>query len=243
MSGPRACLITGAGSGLGRQIALHLAGPGTRLLLHYRSSAAGAEQIAATVAERGGTAVLLQADLAVLEERERLLAAVARATPVLHVLINNVGVYPQAGLLEITPQQWQAVLDSTCSAVFHLTRGTVPLLRAAAREGAGARVINIGDSGADRVTARVLATPYHVAKLGVHVLTRSFAKVLAPDGITVNMLSPGFLETSLGEPGSPIPAGRPGRAQDLLGALDYLLSPAADYVNGANLVVSGAWNL
>jgi len=135
------------------------------------------------------------------------------------------------------------VLDATCSAVFHLTRGAVPLLRAGAREGAGARVVNIGDAAADRVTARLQATPYHVAKLGVHVLTRSFAKALAPDGITVNMLSPGFLETSLGDPGSPIPAGRPGRTQDLLGALDYLLSPAADYVNGANLVVSGAWNL
>jgi len=243
VNGRRICLVTGASGGLGRQIALHLAGPGTHLLLHYNRSATGAEQTAADVAARGGTAAILQADLAVLEQRERLLAAVAQATPRLHVLINNVGVYPEADLLEITPQQWQAVLDATCSAVFHLTRGAVPLLRAGARDGAGARVVNIGDSGADRVTARVTATPYHVAKLGVHVLTRSFAKALAPDGITVNQISPGFLETSVGEPGSPIPAGRPGRAQDLLGALDYLLSPAADYVNGANLVVSGAWNL
>jgi len=104
-------------------------------------------------------------------------------------------------------------------------------------------VINIGDSGADRVIARVQATPYHIAKLGVHVLTRSYAKLYAPDRITVNQISPGFLENSVGEPGSPVPAGRLGNFADILGALDYLLSPAADYVTGTNIVISGGWNL
>ena len=106
-----------------------------------------------------------------------------------------------------------------------------------------AQVINLGDSGADRITARGHATPYHVSKLGVHVLTRSFARELGPRGIRVNMISPGFLENSLGDPVSPIPLGRQGAAADILGALDYLLSPAAAYVSGANIVVSGGWNL
>jgi 3-oxoacyl-[acyl-carrier protein] reductase len=243
VSARRICLVTGAGRGLGRAIAEHLAAPGTRLLLHHHASAEGARETAQAVRARGAEAVLLQADLSVLAERERLLAAVAGETDALHVLVNNVGVYPQAELLEITPERWNAVLESTCSAVFHLTRGAQPLLAAAAAGAAGARVINIGDSGADRIVARPTATPYHVAKLGVHVLTRSFAKALAPQGITVNMISPGFLETSVGEPGSPMPAGRKGTAEDILAALDYLLSPQAAYVNGANLVVSGAWNV
>lgn len=238
-SSPRVCLVTGAGRGLGRAIAVHLARPDTRLLLHHHASAKGAEDTATEAEARGSQVTLLQADLADPAGRERLMDAVERHTQALQVLVNNAGVFPDAPLLDITPEEWQRTLDITCSAVFHLTRRAVPLLRA----GAPARVINIGDSAADRITAHTTATPYHVAKLGVHVLTRSFARALGPDGITVNLLSPGFLEGSLGSHGAPIPAGREGRPQDLLGALDYLLSSAADYVSGANLVVSGAWNV
>lgn len=237
------CLITGAGRGLGRAIALHLAGPETYLVLHYNTSEVGARETAEAVADKGGSASLLSADLSVADERDRLMDAVAEQVPALHVLINNAGIYPQVGLLDVTPAQWQTVLDVTCGAVFHLTQRAVPLLHAGARELGRARVVNLGDSSADRIAARVLATPYHVAKLGVHVLTRSYAKTLAPQHITVNQISPGFLDSSVGDPGSPLPTGRAGTAPDILAALDYLLSPAADYVSGANLLVSGAWNL
>lgn len=237
------CLITGAGRGLGQAIALHLAGPEAHLLLHYNHSEAGAREVAEAVAALGGSAGLLQADLSDAAERDRLMDAVAEQAPALHVLVNNAGVYPQTDLLELKPAEWQVVLDVTCSAVFHLTQRALPLLRAGVGEVGRARIVNVGDSGADRIVARVLATPYHVAKLGVHVLTRSFARELAPERITVNQISPGFLDTSVGEPVTSLPAGRPGTAPDILAALDYLLSPAADYVSGANLVISGAWNL
>jgi 3-oxoacyl-[acyl-carrier protein] reductase len=88
-----------------------------------------------------------------------------------------------------------------------------------------------------------MATPYHIAKLGVHVLTRSYAQLLMPKGITVNMISPGFLENSIGRPPQCLPAGHPGSFKDILGALDYLLSEQASYVSGTNLLVTGAWNL
>jgi 3-oxoacyl-[acyl-carrier protein] reductase len=88
-----------------------------------------------------------------------------------------------------------------------------------------------------------MATPYHIAKLGVHVLTRSYAQLLMPKGITVNMISPGFLENSVGTPPQELPAGHPGRFEDILGALDYLLSERARHVSGTNLLVTGAWNL
>jgi NAD(P)-dependent dehydrogenase (short-subunit alcohol dehydrogenase family) len=235
----RCFLITGAPRGLGRAIALHLARPGHRLLLHYHTHAEEAVDLARLARNQGAQAETLQADLAQADERDRLMDQVAALAPALYGLINNVGIYLEAGLLEITPAQWSHVLEATCSAVFHLTRRAVPLLRA----GAPARVINIGDSAADRVTARVRATPYHVAKLGVHVLTRSFAKALAGDRITVNQISPGFLENSVGSTESPIPAGRPGRFTDILAALDFLLAPEAEYTTGSNIIVSGGWNL
>ena len=239
MSAARTILITGAGRGLGRAMALHLAAPGTRLLLHYRTSKDVVEEAAAKAEEQGAQTALFQADLARLEEREQLMDEVARQTDVLNVLINNVGIYDGRELRAFTPVEWQAILDATCSAVFHLTQRAVPLLG----KGAPARVINLGDSGAERVMARPVATPYHVAKLGVTVLTRSFAKALAGEGITVNQISPGFLENSEGEPGSALPMGRKGRFEDILPALDYLLSPGAEYVTGSNIVVAGGWNL
>ncbi len=238
MSGDFA-LITGAAGGLGRAIALHLATPGRTLLLHFRGDEARAQDAAAAVRQRGAAAILLRADLAPLDERERLMDQVQAHTPALSLLINNAGVYLDAALAETTPQQWQEVFDSTCSAVFHVMQRATPLLRA----GAPARVINIGDSGADRVVARLQATPYHIAKLGVHVLTRSYAKLLAPERITVNQISPGFLENSVGRPGTPVPAGRLGAFSDVLWALDFLLSPGAEYTTGANILVTGGWNL
>lgn len=239
MTGARTVLITGAARGVGRAMALHLARPGTVLLLTYRHSEAEARAVAAEAEGAGATAHLFQADLADPAAREGLMDAVAAAHPQLQVLINNVGTYLEAGLLETTPEQWRETMAATCDAVFHLTQRALPLLRA----GAPSRVINLGDSGNDRVTARTQATPYHVAKLGVNVLTRSYAKLLTGEGITVNQISPGFLENSVGEPGSAIPAGRKGSFGDLLPALDYLLSPEAAYVSGANIVVSGGWNL
>jgi NAD(P)-dependent dehydrogenase (short-subunit alcohol dehydrogenase family) len=79
----------------------------------------------------------------------------------------------------------------------HLTQLALPLLEAATPPD---RIINLGDSACDRFEAHVMATPYHIAKLGVHVLTRSYAQLLMPKGITVNMISPGFLEKQCRQP-------------------------------------------
>jgi 3-oxoacyl-[acyl-carrier protein] reductase len=158
----------------------------------------------------------------------------------LHVLVNNLGWYLMERLPHITIDQWERALALNCTATFHLTQLALPLLEAASPPG---RIINLGDAACDRITAHVMATPYHIAKLGVHVLTRSYAQLLMPKGITVNMISPGFLENSVGSPPEELPAGSPGRFEDVLGALDYLLSAQARYVSGTNLLVTGAWNL
>lgn len=232
-------LVTGAARGLGRAMALHLAVPGACMFLHYRSSEDAVRALAEAIAAQGARAIPLQADLGEGSARERMMARLGEETDSLQVLINNVGIYRPTPLLRYDLDAWRATLEVTCTAVFHLTQLATPLLR----RGAPARVINLGDSGSDRIVARPQATAYHVAKLGVHVLTRSFAKALGADGITVNQISPGILENSVDGPESAIPAGRWGRFADVLAALDFLLSPQAEYVSGANLVVSGGWNV
>jgi NAD(P)-dependent dehydrogenase (short-subunit alcohol dehydrogenase family) len=240
----RWALVTAGAQGLGGAISRRLGALGYGVVVHYHRSAAGAEAIRAELAAAGVPAVLAQADLGVAADRERLARAVEVAAPSLDVLVHNLGVYPEVGLLETTLEQWESTFALTCTAVFHLTQLLIPALSARAEgDRLGRRVVMIGDSCIDRVEARAFATPYHVAKLGVHVLARSYAQLLTPRGITVNVVSPGFLENSVGTPGEPIPAGRLGTFEDITGAIDYLLSPAADYVSGAHLVVGGAWNL
>ena len=236
----RYALVTAGAQGLGRAMARHLARQGYSLFIHYYTSRESAEVLQAQIAAAGGAAVCVQADLSRAEGREVLMAEIADRTPALHVLVNNLGWYFIERLPDITLAQWEQALNLNCTAAFHLTQLALPLLETAQPPG---RVINIGDSACDRLAAHVMATPYHVAKLGLHVLTRSYAELLMPKGITVNMISPGFLENSVGRPPRRLPAGRKGSFADVLGALDYLLSDQAAYVSGTNLLVTGAWQL
>ena len=236
----RYALVTAGAQGLGGAMARHLGRQGYSLFIHYYTSQESAEALRAEVVAAGGEAVCVQADLSQAQGRERLMAEVAGRAPALHVLVNNVGWYFIERLPDITLAQWEQALSLNCTAAFHLTQLALPLLEAAEPLG---RIVNIGDSACDRLTARVMATPYHIAKLGLHVLTRSYAELLMPKGITVNMISPGFLENSVGRPPRRLPAGRKGAFDDVLGALDYLLSEQAAYVSGTNLLVTGAWQL
>lgn len=236
----RYALVTAGAQGLGWAMARHLGRQGYSLFIHYYTSRENAETLQAEVVAAGGEAVCVQADLSRAEGREELMTEVADRAPALHVLVNNVGWYFMERLPDITLSQWEQALNLNCTVAFHLTQLALSLLEAARPPG---RIINIGDSACDRLAAHVMATPYHIAKLGLHVLTRSYAELLMPKGITVNMVSPGFLENSVGRPPRRLPAGRTGSFADVLGALDYLLSEQAAYVSGTNLLVAGAWQL
>jgi len=218
-------LVTAAGQGLGAAIAEHLSSRGYAIFSHYHTSV-----------PRAG--IPLQADFTTAEGRISVIDRVREETDRLDVLVNNLGVYSEdRSLPEIDLSEFEDTLALTLTSAFHLTQLSLDLL------GQGSRIINIGDSACDRIEARAIATPYHIAKIGLNVLTRSYAKVLTSRGITVNMISPGFLENSIGEPLAPIPAGRPGFFADLIPAVDFLLSEEAGYISGTNLVVSGGWNL
>ncbi|MEL6187580.1 MAG: SDR family oxidoreductase [Myxococcota bacterium] len=230
----RRVLVTGGASGLGRAIVEHLAQAGYRVVGTYRSSGEAAAELEARFP---GQIEMVSTNLARAEDRSRLVEQCREGG--LHGLVNNLGIYPEEYIEDIDTELFEKVFHLTCTVGFDLVKRCLPLLEAAN----GARVINLGDSGADRIEARAQATPYHIAKLGVHVLTRTFAQRLGPKGVTVNMISPGFLENSVGEPGEPIPLGEPTRFEDILSALDFLLSDGARHVSGANLLVNGGWNL
>lgn len=226
----KTAVVTAGAAGLGRAMVEHLAGAGWRVVASRRTSVEAARAI-----EEAHPAVrFVAADLGTEAGREALADA---AGPQVDLLLNNLGVYPEAFVEDIDTGTFERVFGLTCTAGFDLVK------RLGSRIPPGGRIVFIGDSGADRIEARPQATPYHIAKLGVHVLVRTFAQRLGGQGITVNMISPGFLENSVGEPGEPIPLGGPVSFTDLLSALDFILSEGAGQISGANILVNGAWNL
>lgn len=236
----RVAVVTGAGRGLGGAIAVSLAGRGFDVVVHCNRSREGAEDVGERIRERGCRAVVVQGDLTNGEGVELLRSAVEQQFGSVDVLVNNAGVYLGRHGLELSESEWREGLDTTVTQTFLTTRALLPMLR---RSGRG-RVINIGDSGADRPGARDLAWSYHIGKTGVWILTRSLATEEASHGVAVNMVSPGFLENSVGSPGQQaIPAGRKGSFDDVTGAVEFLASEASGYVTGSNIVVGGGWNL
>ncbi|MGF1509959.1 MAG: SDR family NAD(P)-dependent oxidoreductase [Myxococcota bacterium] len=230
----RLAAVTGASSGLGMALTEMLLERGYGVVAQYRSQADGLERL-----QKDRPLFPLKADLHEETGRAAFADAILQRPEALCALIHNLGIYPEAFVEDIDTPSFERIFRLTCTVNFDLTQRLMTRL-----SGAGsARVISIGDSGADRIEARPQATPYHIAKLGVHVLTRTFAQRHGGRGVTFNMVSPGFLENSVGEPGEPIPVGRKGSFQDIVSAVEYLLSDAAAYTSGANIVVSGGWNL
>jgi NAD(P)-dependent dehydrogenase (short-subunit alcohol dehydrogenase family) len=236
----KTALVTGGGRGLGAGLAWRLAQKGYAVAIHYYQSKEGAEELAQKIRMEGGTAQPLQGDLSTEASARQLMSKVEKHFGQLDALIHNSGVYHEKNLHELTEKQWHEGLDTTVNAACCTTRTALPLLRKSKR----GRILYIGDSSCDRPGQRDLALSYHIGKTGVYILTRSFAASEASHGITVNMVSPGYLENSVA-PLNPeqIPAGHLGSFDDIWNAVEFLLKKESSYITGGNLLVSGGWNL
>lgn len=234
-------LVTGAGGGLGAALARRLAENGYAVAVHYRSNRDGAKKVVEAIHKKGGEAHTFGANLKSRRGAEKLIREVSKwSDGHLDALVNNAGSYIGGLVEKLSEDDWFDGFNSTASAAFFTAQVALPLLR----KSSGGRIINIGDSSCDRPTARDLALGYHIGKTGVLILTRSLAQAEAKHGITCNMVSPGYLENSMGlPPRNKIPAGRYGRFDDIWNAVAFLLQPENNYLTGSNLVVSGGWNL
>lgn len=232
-------LITGASQGLGAFLALRLSRDGFHTLVHYRRNQTKAVRLISQIRSEGSIAEAIRADLAKSGEVERMIAKIKKKYGRLDLLINNAGTYRPTPLLRTSCHDWQSGLDGTATATFHMIRAALSLFPQT-----GGRIINLGDSACERLSARKMAPGYHLGKIGVLLLTRSFAPELIRRKITVNCISPGYLENSVQlPPPSALPAGRPVSFSEVLSAVYYLISPEASQITGTNLILSGGWNL
>jgi len=232
-------LVTGSARGIGRAIVLALAGDGYDVAVHYRRSRDAAAAVAEQARRSGVRALALQADVTLEGEARGLVSAAHRQLGSLSVLVNNVGNYHYGPLDRLDATTWHAMFDSNLHATFYTCQTAVPLMRAAG----GGRIVNIGYAGAERLEARPGIAAYAAAKTAVILYSKALARSEAATGITVNVVSPGVMENSVTQPARELPMGRPGRLDELVAAVRYLLSPEAAYVTGTTLEVAGGWNL
>ncbi|MFC5848407.1 bifunctional dihydropteridine reductase/dihydrofolate reductase TmpR [Deinococcus petrolearius] len=239
-AGRGTALVTGAARGIGRGLAVALAAEGYAVAVHYRGSEGDAQETARQCRAAGVPATTLQANLTVPGQARGLVRAAhaAFAGRGLAVLVNNVGNYVHRPLLETTDADWAEMLGSNLLATVATCQEAAPLMQAA---GWG-RVVNLGYAGAGDLRARPGITPYVIAKAGVLNFSRALATTLAGSGVSVNVVSPGILETSVAQPLRAVPAGRSGTVAELVDAALYFVR-ASDYVTGQELEVAGGWNL
>lgn len=242
----RAVLVTGGSRGIGRAIAEAFAKLGDRVAVHHRDSAALAAEVVATLPGSGHTVV--QADLADPEAVRRAVDAACETLGGLDVLVNNAGIFTPHPITEVSYAEWQAAWQATlgvnligaanvtwCAVQHMLGRG-------------GGRIINVSSRGAFRGEPGQPA--YGASKAGLNAFGQSLARALAPHGIAVSAVAPGYVDTDMaasylaGPRGDALraqsPFGRVAQPEEIAAAVVYLASPEAEWASGTIIDLSGA---
>lgn len=239
----RVALVTGASRGIGRAIAQALARDGLFVVLNYQSNQAAAEE---TLASIGGpqNGRLLQFDVADESAVDAAIKSIGEQEGRLDVVVNNAAVAIDGLLLRTKTADFMRVINTNLSSVFFLCRAASRLLLKAKESG---RIINLTSVVGE--TGNAGQVSYTSAKAGLLGLTRTLARELASRGITVNAVSPGYIDTDMTRATltedmrkqltAQIPLGRTGKPEDVAAAVAFLASPAAGYITGQVLRVNG----
>jgi 3-oxoacyl-[acyl-carrier protein] reductase len=239
----RVALVTGGGRGIGRAISLLLARVGAKVAVNYRNHEEAANATVDSIRTAGGTAVALAADVSRPEEAARLVAETEARLGPLDVLVVNHGIWLRAPIDAMTPEQWDEMLRINLGGAYavchHAARAMIPRRRGA--------IVTIASTAGQR------GEPYHAhyaaSKGALLAFTKSLAAELAPHGIRVNCVSPGWVLTDMSRgalqgPGTAdavaaIPLGRPGTPDEIAGPVAFLASDLASYLYGEVLSVNG----
>jgi 3-oxoacyl-[acyl-carrier protein] reductase len=233
-------LVTGASRGIGRAVALQIAQAGAKVLLHYHTNLEAAQSVAK---ETGGSPRLLQADLRSPKEIDALVSSLGETQ--LDILINNAGLWGPTPLGSTSLETLETMLDVNVKGVFWLTQAVLPLLRD------GARVVNIS-SIAGRIGRAGGRSVYGATKAALDAFTRNWALELAPRGIRVNAVAPGYVKTDMTagyfsdekimkNAVDRQPFGRLAHPDEVADVVLFLCSPQSAWITGDSINVSGGF--
>lgn len=241
----KTALVTGANSGIGAEIAKKLAQKGVLVFINYSRSNKKAEKVASEIEKTGGSVKLVKADISNEDDVKKMFNMIDKFTDGLDYLVNNAGIDIPQPLESYDLSDWNKIIAVNLTGKFLCIKHALPLMKKAKCP----RVVNIASRMAEKPYVPEIGA-YACAEAGVVMLTKVAAKELASYKVRVNTVSPGLTRTPLTESimtdekeweeiASFNPSKRVGKPEDIANAVLFLLSEEADYINGANLEVTG----
>ncbi|MCM3742801.1 3-oxoacyl-[acyl-carrier-protein] reductase [Sporosarcina luteola] len=238
----KSAIVTGASRGIGREIAILLGKEGARVAVNYSGSKEKAEEVVELIKQSGGDAFAIQANVSDSEQVKEMIDETLKTFGSIDMLVNNAGITRDNLLMRMKEDEWDDVININLKGVFLCTKAVT---RQMMKQRAG-KIVNLAS------IVGVIGNPgqanYVAAKAGVIGLTKTTARELATRNITVNAVAPGFITTDMTEAlpeevkaqmlGS-IPLGKLGSAEDVAGAVAFLLSDDANYITGQTIHVDG----
>ncbi len=238
----KVAVVTGASRGIGRAIAERLASEGARVVVNHRSSAEQAQEVVAGIQEKGGEAVVIQADVSDFQQAHDLMRAAKEQFGRIDILVNNAGTTRDTLLVRMKEVEWDLVIDTNLKSVFNCCKAVT---RTMLRQRSG-RIINI--TSVAGLAGNPGQTNYAASKAGIIGFTKSLAKEVGSRSITVNAVAPGFVPTVLTDvlPDEMkqiaierTPLGRFGKAEEIASAVAFFAADEAGFITGQVLSVDG----
>ena len=241
----KVALVTGSAKGIGNWTAQALAKAGADIVINYKTSQKEAVRLSKSIQKMGRKTLVIKADVTKPNEVTNLFKQAEKRFGKVDILVNNVGNFIIKSVYHTSYSEWNDIIETNLTSVFLCSKAALPGMR----KRKWGRIINMTAATVDKQAAAPKVAHYTAAKTGVLILTKSLAAEEVRNGITVNSVGPGIVDTGIMTQTEKkellrlCPLGRFARPEEIARVILFLASPESDYITGANIPVSGGWGL